>query len=167
MNERTDRVPTRGRVLAASAWTALGITAVALLGMAASEIGPWYRALAKPSWQPPDWAFGPAWTLIYLVSGAAIVRVAVRAAGRERTRWLAALAANGVLNVLWSALFFKLRRPDWALAEVVLLWASILLLVLLARRHDALSALLLLPYLAWVTFAGILNLAVVRLNGPF
>jgi tryptophan-rich sensory protein len=68
------------------------------------------------------------------------------------------------LNVLWSVLFFNLRRPDWALAEVGLLWLSILALVLLARRVDRIAAWLLAPYLGWVAFASVLNLAIVRLN---
>jgi translocator protein len=88
-------------------------------------------------------------------------------ASGERAQWLGALAANGALNIFWSWLFFKARRPDWALAEVVLLWLSIVLLIVIARRHDLIAALLLGPYLLWVAFAAMLNLAVVRLNGPF
>ena len=95
------------------------------------------------------------------------VRVWLRAATARRAQWLAALGANGALNVFWSWLFFKARRPDWALAEVVLLWLSIVLLIALARRDDTAAALLLVPYLLWVAFAASLNLAVVRLNAPF
>jgi translocator protein len=165
------RVPTvmpRGRVAVAALWAALGVVAVAGLGGLATELGPWYRALKQPWWQPPDWAFGPAWSVIYLLTAVAAVRVWLRAqTPRERATWLAALAANGAINVFWSWLFFKARRPDWALAEVVLLWLSIVLLIVLARRHDVVAALLLVPYLLWVAFAASLNYAVVRLNGPF
>jgi benzodiazapine receptor len=157
----------RQRVLVASAWAALGVVVVAVAGMRATELGPWYRALQQPWWQPPDWAFGPAWTTIYVLSAAAAVRVWLRAAPPRRGQWLAALAANGALNVLWSWLFFKARRPDWALAEVALLWLSIVLLIALARRDDVLAAWLLVPYLLWVAFAASLNAAVVRLNAPF
>jgi translocator protein len=158
----------RGRVLAASLWAALGVVVVAGLGGLATDLGPWYRALKQPSWQPPDAAFGPAWSVIYLLTAIAAVRVWLRChAGREQRQWLSALAANGAINVFWSWLFFKARRPDWALAEVVLLWLSIVLLILIARRHDVIAALLLVPYLLWVAFAASLNLAVVRLNGPF
>jgi tryptophan-rich sensory protein len=158
----------RRRVWIASAWAALGIVVVAGLGGAATDLGPWYRALKQPSWQPPDAAFGPAWTLIYLLTATAAVRVWLRAtSARARARWLGALALNGALNIFWSWLFFKAKRPDWALAEVPLLWASIVVLIALARRDDALAALLLVPYLMWVAFAASLNLAVVRLNGPF
>jgi translocator protein len=158
----------RGRVVKAALWAALGVVAVAGLGGLATELGPWYRALKQPWWQPPDWAFGPAWSVIYLLSAIAAVRVWLRARSpRKRALWLAALAANGAINVFWSWLFFKARRPDWALAEVVLLWLSIGLLIVLARRHDVIAALLLVPYLLWVTFAASLNYAVVRLNAPF
>jgi translocator protein len=158
----------RRRVWMASAVAALGVVAVAGLGMLVTDLGAWYRALRQPWWQPPDAAFGPAWTLIYLLAAAAAVRVWLRAATPPaRTSWLAALSLNGALNVFWSWLFFKARRPDWALAEVLLLWLSIVLLIALARRDDTAAALLLVPYLLWVAFAASLNLAVVRLNGPF
>jgi tryptophan-rich sensory protein len=87
--------------------------------------------------------------------------------GRERGRLLAAYALNAALNIAWSWLFFRLRRPDWALAEVALLWLSIVLLMLLSARHSAAAAWLLLPYLLWVAFAASLNWGVVRLNAPF
>jgi translocator protein len=164
----TPTVMPRGRVAVAALWAAAGVVVVAGLGGLATELGPWYRALKQPSWQPPDWAFGPAWSVIYLLSAIAAVRVWLRAhRPRERAQWLAALAANGAINVFWSWLFFKARRPDWALAEVVLLWLSIVLLIVIARRHDVVAALLLVPYLLWVAFAASLNHAVVRLNGPF
>lgn len=167
MNTMTPVTPRR-RVVVASLWAALGAIAVAGLGGLATDLGPWYRALKQPSWQPPDAAFGPAWTLIYALTAIAAVRVWLRAAtSGERVRWLGALAINGALNVFWSWLFFKARRPDWALTEVVLLWLSIVLLIVLARRHDVIAALLLVPYLLWVAFAASLNAAVMRLNGPF
>jgi translocator protein len=158
----------RRRLAMAAAWATLGVVLVAGLGGLATELGPWYRSLKQPSWQPPDAAFGPAWTLIFMLTAIAAVRVWLRAvAPQERLRWLLALALNGTLNVLWSWLFFKARRPDWALVEVVLLWLSIGLLILLARRRDVIAALLLVPYLLWVAFAASLNLEVVRLNAPF
>ncbi len=141
--------------------------AVAGLGGWATQLGPWYAALKQPPWKPPDAAFGPAWTLIFTLTAWAAVRVWQRCAGAVRRRFAAALALNAALNVLWSVLFFTLRRPDWALAEVVLLWASVALLAALAWPVDRRAALLLAPYLVWVAFAGALNAAVVRLNAPF
>lgn len=142
--------------------------AVAALGAAASDIGPWYYGLAKPSWQPPDWLFGPAWTLIYGLAALAGV-LAWRAAptAAKRRLILVLFAANALLNVLWSELFFRLRRPDWALVEVVPFWLSILLLVAVLAPFSPAASKVLLPYLAWVAFAAALNLAIVRLNGPF
>lgn len=141
---------------------------VAVLGASLTDIGPWYQGLNKPSWQPPDWLFGPAWTLIFALtalSGVFSWRAARRRGDRE---WLIGVfALNGFLNVLWSLLFFRLRHPDWALLEVVLLWLSVLLLMIVTGRHSTMARWLLLPYLVWVAFAAWLNLAIVRLNGPF
>ena len=142
--------------------------AVAALGASATEIGPWYQALVKPSWQPPDWLFGPVWTLIYALAALAGV-IAWRAAPSRaiRQRIILAFAANALLNVGWSELFFRLRRPDWALIEVVPFWLSIGVLILVLSTVNPTAGRLLLPYLAWVAFAAILNLAVVRMNPSF
>ena len=141
---------------------------VAGLGGLATDIGPWYRALEKPWWQPPDLAFGPVWTLIFTLTVVAAV-LAWRGARSPSRRAAIVLAflANGVLNVFWSVLFFAWQRPDWALGEVVLLWASIVALIVVAGRASRPAGLLFVPYLAWVSFAALLNLAVVRLNAPF
>jgi translocator protein len=138
---------------------------VALLGGLVTDTGAWYQALKKPSWQPPAWAFGPAWTLIFTLIVASGV-VAWQRAPDSRTRhWLVSFfAINGVLNVAWSAIFFGLRRPDIAVVEVALLWASIVLLVVFTWRFSRTASLLLLPYLAWVSFAGVLNFTVARMN---
>jgi len=166
---------TRGRAIATAAASAL---AVAGLGALTTDLGPWYAALKEPAWKPPDLLFGPAWTLIFACTAAAGViawsrrRTALRdrdaaADGREREWMLAAFALNATLNLVWSLLFFRLHRPDWAFVEVFALWLSIVLLIVLAGRRSAAAAWLLAPYLAWVSFAAILNHAVVRLNAPF
>jgi len=134
------------------------------IGGAATEIGPWYYSLVKPSWQPPDWAFGPVWTLIYITTGIAGVRAWRLGDSRQRRWFLIALLINCVLNVLWSLLFFKMQRPDLALIEVVVLWLSIVPLILLPLRYSPRSSLLMLPYLSWVSVAAYLNLSIVRLN---
>ena len=136
----------------------------ALLGASLTTIGPWYQGLARPWFQPPDWAFGPAWTLIFALSGYALMR-AWRAGARGLL--LGVFVLNGLLNALWSFLFFTWQRPDWALVELVPLWLSILAMILLTARHDRVAAWCIIPYIAWVSFAGALNLAIVRLNGPF
>ncbi len=153
-------------------WTAavaaLGALLLAGAGGLATEIGPWYRALRKPSWQPPDWAFGPAWTLILGLaawSGALAWEAAPDAAGRVLVVGL--FAANALFHFLWSPLFFRLKRPDWALFEVVFLWLSCLALIIGLAGFSTWASLLIVPYLLWVSFASWLNLAIVRLNGPF
>ena len=155
----------RGRAIGVAAAAAL---AVAILGGLATEIGPWYRALHKPAFQPPDWAFGPAWTVIYALTAlAGVLAWHAMPPLRAWARILALFAINGVLNVLWSVLFFSLHRPDWALAEVVPFWLSILALIVAIAPYARRAAWLLAPYLLWVAFAGVLNYAVVRLNAPF
>lgn len=162
------------RITHASAlWTqvlAAGAAAVvvAVLGATMTDIGPWYQGLAKPSFQPPDWAFGPAWTLIFALAALAGVtawRAAPDSASRE---WIIGLfALNGFLNIVWTVLFFRLQRPDWALIEVGVLWLSVLALMIYLGRFSRLAGALILPYLIWVAFAGLVNYEVVRLNGPF
>ncbi len=161
----SSRSGVRWKPILAAAAAAVGVAA---LGASATELGPWYQSLVKPSWQPPDWLFGPAWTLIYALAAVAGVLAWTNAHGRaSRTRILAAFALNALANVLWSELFFGFQRPDWALAEVGLLWFTIVLLMVVLARHSKAASWLLAPYLAWVSFAALLNLAIVRLNYPF
>jgi tryptophan-rich sensory protein len=141
---------------------------VAALGATVTDLGPWYQALAKPSWNPPDVVFPMGWTLMYaLITVSAIT--AWRAAPTSATaEWVIGLfALNGFLNITWSILFFRFQRPDWAFVEVVLLWLSILAMIIYCGRFSRWAALLLVPYLGWVTFAAALNWAVVDLNAPF
>ena len=147
---------------------ALAATAVAVAGAWITELGPWYYGLRLPAWKPPDWLFGPAWTLIFTLTAIAGVRAWRDARdSRTRRRLMALFALNAILNIAWSVLFFRLERPDWSLKEVVLLWGSIVLLMVLLGSQRRGTAALLLPYLVWVTFAGVLNASVVQLNGPF
>jgi tryptophan-rich sensory protein len=159
---------TRGRRLKPILAAAFAALAVANLGGLITDLGPWYQGLKQPDWKPPDWLFGPAWTLIFGLAALAGYKAWISAPDRaSRRRMLALFAVNAVLNVGWSVLFFRLRRPDWALAEVGLLWLSTLALIVVLARWSKSASWLLVPYLAWVTFASVLNLAVVRLNGPF
>ena len=137
------------------------------IGGAATEIGPWYLQLVKPSWQPPDWAFGPVWTLLYITTSIAGVRAWRNAKPQEKKYFLAAVLLNCVLNVLWSVLFFKLHRPDIALMEVGALWLSVLILTVLPWSYSRASTWLMVPHLFWVSTTACLNLSIVKLNGPF
>jgi tryptophan-rich sensory protein len=141
---------------------------VAVLGGLLTELGPWYHGLRKPSWQPPDWAFGPVWTVILAMAALAAALAWRDATDAVARGWiLVVLIVNCVLHVLWSPLFFKLKRPDWAFVEVIFLWLSVLALVVVLGRHSAMAGLLLVPYIVWVTVAAKLNYDVVKLNGPF
>jgi len=131
-----------------------------------TEIGPWYRELKKPSWQPPDWLFGPAWTIILGLSAWSLY-LAWTAAPEARGVIGALFAANFALHLAWSPLFFKAKRPDWALFENVFLWLSVASLCLVLPRYSELAGWLNAPYLAWVSFAMVLNWKVVQLNAPF
>lgn len=137
-------------------------------GGALTEIGPWYRDLKKPSWQPPDWLFGPAWTVILGLAGWSFY-LALGAADANSEKALVAglFIFNFAAHFAWSPLFFKLKRPDIALIEVVFLWLSVLALVIALRPFSQLASWLNVPYLAWVSFAAFLNWKIVQLNGPF
>jgi len=147
---------------------ALSAMAVAGLGALTTDLGPWYYRLRKPLWQPPDWLFGPAWTLIFALAALAGVLYWRRPMNRnDRLQVIAAFALNAFLNTFWSLLFFRLKRPDWGLYEVGFLWLSIVLLIMLLARGSRGAAWLLVPYLAWVSFASFLNWTIVQLNAPF
>ncbi|MCY4263282.1 MAG: tryptophan-rich sensory protein [Gammaproteobacteria bacterium] len=148
-------------------FAAVAVLLVASLGATITDLGQWYQQLAKPAWQPPDWLFGPAWTLIFGLTAISAVQVWKDAVADQRAWIIGLFCLNGFLNILWSLLFFRAQRPDWAQLEVILLWLSILGLMVVTARYSKLSTVLLLPYLLWVTFAGYLNYTVVKLNGPF
>ena len=148
--------------------TALAAVIVAVAGGVLTETGPWYRALRKPAWKPPDWAFGPVWTVI-LVLAAISAALAWEAAAEPgaKAMVLTVLVVNSLLNIAWSGIFFKMKRPDWALVEVVIFWFSIVALIVVLGSQSALAGWLIVPYLAWVTVATFLNYRIVRMNGPF
>ncbi|WP_457106431.1 TspO/MBR family protein [Methylobacterium sp. P5_C11] len=147
---------------------AVAAVLVAVAGAVATTTDGWYRRLRVPAWKPPDWAFGPVWTVIFaLTATAGVLAWTGDPDPAARDALLAAYGVNGVLNIAWSVLFFRFRRPDWALAEVAALWLSIAVLVLVTGRVSGAAGLLNLPYLAWVSVAACLNLRIVRLNAPF
>lgn len=144
---------------------AVAALAVAAAGGWATVTDSWYRALHVPDWKPPDWAFGPIWTVIFVLTTLSGV-IAWNGDGNPASRTLVlwAFAVNGLLNIAWSVLFFRLRRPDWALIEVVVLWLSILTLIAAVGRVSLAAIVLNLPYLVWVSLAAYLNLRIVQLN---
>lgn len=159
--------------MTATFWRALALAfgismAIASAGAALTELGPWYFALKQPAWKPPDYAFGIIWSTIFSLCAisAALAWARATSPAHKRRVWLL-FGVNGALNVLWSLLYFKLQRPDWAMAEWVVLWLSVLSLVLGLRALSRAAAWLNVPYLVWVSAAGLLNWQTIVLNGPF
>ena len=129
-----------------------------------SNLTDWYPTLNKPSFNPPNWVFRPVWTTLFVMMGVAAWRV-WRAADRDTTRApLAFFALQLAVNLGWSVAFFGLRDPGLAVAVILVLDLLVLTTALLFRRIDGLAAMLLVPYLAWIAFATILNIAIWRLN---
>lgn len=130
----------------------------------AAAVPTWYADLRKPNWTPPSWIFGPVWTTLYVMMGVAAWLVWRKSGfvGAKAAMWLFFLQL--LCNAAWSLIFFGLRSPGLAFAEILLLWGLILATALAFWRHSPIAGALLLPYLAWVTFATALNLAIWRLN---
>lgn len=156
---------------AAGGWRALGALAgwvllafVPALSGAVAPPGDWYRSLNKPSWNPPGWVFGPVWTCLYASMGVAAWLVWRRGGWTARRRELGWFLVQWVLNGLWTPIFFGLHRPGWALMEMAMLWGAVLMTGLQFRRVHRVAGWLFAPYLAWVSFAAVLNATLWRLN---
>ena len=141
---------------------------IAGVGNLLTELGPWYFQLKQPPWKPPDAAFGAIWSVIFSLCAisAWVAWHAAPTSGR-RAKVVGLYLYNGALNILWSFFYFHLHRPDWAMWEWFPLWLSVLWLVQGLWRESRLASLLVLPYLIWVSAAGVLNHDTITLNGPF
>ncbi len=142
----------------------LGLSFLAASSGGLFRPGDWYERLNKPSWRPPNAAFPIVWSVLYLLLAVAAWRVWEAAGPGGRATAMTAYGIQLVLNFVWSALFFGMRRMRLALAEVGLLWLSILAMILVFWPIDALAGVLLVPYLAWVSIAAFLNWTMIRLN---
>jgi len=145
----------------------LGLSLAVLLiggGITAGSVTDWYPGLTKPAFNPPAWLFGPVWSTLYLMMALAAWRVWRRAGWRRGRTALGLHIAHLLANLAWSALFFGLRRPDLALIDCAVLFFLVAATTMSFRHHDGPAALLMLPYLAWVGFACLLNGAIVALN---
>jgi len=154
------------REIAGAAVCAAGTLVLGSAGaLFTGSLGDWYPALAKPSWTPPGWLFGPVWTVLYLMMGVALWLVARRWRADSCARVAtAAWGAQMALNVIWTPVFFGLRSPVGGLVVIALLWWAIVATAALSARVSRAAAALLAPYLAWVTFAAALNTAIVAMN---
>ena len=133
------------------------------LGSAAGP-GEWYARLAKPSWNPPGWLFAPVWTALYAMMAIAVWMIWRRGGWRAQRVSLGLFLTQLVLNALWTPLFFGLHRPDLALVDIIALWFAIVATIMAFARVHRGAAALLVPYLAWVSFATLLNFTLWRLN---
>lgn len=148
-----------GSLAALSVFVALNLLAAS--SGAVFRPGAWYRSLAKPRWCPPDWLFGPAWAVLYTTIAVAGWLVWLRAGlGWPILVYLVSLG----FNAGWSAIFFGLRRMDWAFAWILAFWASVLAMIVLFWPVSPAAALLLLPYFLWVGFASALNWTIWQMN---
>ena len=139
---------------------------LAAIGGSITQLGPWYQSLKMPSWQPPGAAFGIVWSTIYVLTTISAV-LAWRDVSKpgEGRKLIGLFLLNCVLNLMWSFLFFKLQRPDFAMIQVIFFWLSILALILFIWPINKIASILLWPYLIWVTIASALNLSIMQLNG--
>jgi benzodiazapine receptor len=143
-------------------WLLLCFAAAALGGL--FPPGEWYAQLAKPAWNPPNWIFGPVWTALYAMMAVAAWLVWRQQGFRAQLRPLGLFVLQLALNAAWSPFFFGLKSPALAFVVIVLLWLAILATTYAFWRAHRISGALMLPYLAWVTFATTLNYSLWRLN---
>lgn len=131
----------------------------------AASIPTWYAELAKPSFNPPNWVFGPVWTTLYLLQGIAFYMILTSTAKhKEKSFAIALFLIQLVLNSLWSIVFFGMKNIDVAVGVIVMLFVFIILTIVAFSNIKKASGLLLIPYLAWVSFATVLNIAIAFLN---
>ena len=160
---RRDRIMNRTTAGLVS-WLVVCVGGGALVGMVtAGGDSAWYQALAKPTWTPPSWIFGPVWTLLYAAMALAAWRVWRRGGWTARAVPLSAFVVQLGLNFAWSFIFISFHRIGWALVDILLLWLMIVVTIRLFAIVDRYAAWLLAPYLGWVMFAAALNAEIYRL----
>jgi len=148
---------------------AIGVSlAAGLIGsiFTMSAIPTWYAGLAKPELSPPSWVFGPAWTVLYILMGIALYIVWSKGWAKNKNVHIATaiFGVQLVLNVLWSFVFFGMQAPFFAFMVILLLWVAILMTIVAFDRVSVPAAILLVPYLLWVSFAAYLNYGIYILN---
>jgi len=124
----------------------------------------WYASLNRPGYAPPNWVFGPVWTVLYLMMAVSGWLVWKSQGTVSKRAALSVFGSQLVLNAAWSAIFFGMHNPGWALVEICFLWLAISWTIVLFRPHSMPASLLLIPYLAWVSFAAVLNYGFWSLN---
>ena len=154
-------------------WIGLAVSVALCLGagglgaaVTTPQIDGWYKTIAKPAWNPPAAVFGPVWTTLFVLMAVAAWLVWRPAGFRAAALPLALFGVQLVLNVAWSGIFFGLQRPGWAFVEILVLLLAIGATTVAFFRCSPLAGWLMVPYLAWTSFAAILNFTIWRLNAP-
>ena len=128
------------------------------------EIEGWYKTIEKPSWNPPDYVFGPVWTTLFVMMAIAAWLVWKPEGFKAAALPLTLFGVQLALNVAWSWIFFGMHQPGWAFAEIMVLWLAIVATTVAFFRCSKIAGWLMVPYLAWVSFASVLNFTIWRLN---
>jgi tryptophan-rich sensory protein len=129
------------------------------------SVSGWYATIQKPWFNPPNWIFGPVWTLLYVLMGISFFVVwKTEVAINLKNKAMLLFTAQLLVNFLWSYFFFYCQEPGWALVDIILMWGLILLTILSFGKISSLSAWLLVPYICWVSFAAVLNYSIWSLN---
>lgn len=131
----------------------------------ATGVESWYQTIARPTWNPPGWLFGPVWTTLYVMMGISLFLVWKEDTSVELKKiGIALFAVQLVLNFFWSFIFFNQHQIGWALVEIIAMWVFILLTIFAFAQVNKAAAWLLVPYISWVSFATILNFTIWQLN---
>ena len=141
----------------------LGLGALASL-FTSEAVPEWYETLNRPSFNPPNWLFGPVWTILYILMGISLFLIWKQSANKERNLAIVVFLLQLALNFAWSFIFFSFNMIGFALIEIILLWISIIVMLVLFYRIKPMAAYINIPYLIWVTFATILNASYYLLN---
>jgi tryptophan-rich sensory protein len=158
------KMPVSRQIIGLLGWLLLSFAAAAIGAVASAGAGAFYEQLVRPGWAPPGWLFAPVWGVLYALMGVAAWLVWRAHGFKEGGAALALFIVQLGANALWTWVFFVGHQGALAFAEIILLWCLIVATAASFRRLDALAAALLLPYLAWVTFASALTLSAWRLN---
>jgi tryptophan-rich sensory protein len=149
-----------------AAWILGCVAGGALVGVAsAGGDSPWYHTLPKPAWTPPSWVFAPVWTTLYAAMGLSAGLVWQRGGWATQRMPLLVFLAQLALNFAWSFIFFAFHQIEWALVDIVILGVLIIVTMIMFARVDPRASWLLVPYLAWVSFAAVLNARIAQLAG--
>jgi translocator protein len=155
----------KNKILKLIASILLPLTLGAFAGIyTAKAIPEWYATLNRPTFNPPNWLFGPVWTTLYIILGISLFLIWIQDKSKERNLAILTFSIQLALNFAWSFIFFYFNRIGFALAEIILLWLSIVVMLIQFYKIKPLAAYINIPYLLWVTFASILNLSYYLLN---